>query len=100
MVGKRFDVGREGELGEGEDEGGRIAVWLTAALGLTLGDDGEFSFFPTLSPPFFFLSFLNGCCLSGLHVRDTSHPTTNTHIQISFSLLYQLSRLRAKTPPT
>ena len=48
MVGKRFDVGREGELGE--DAGGEFG--LSAVLGLTLGGYGEFTFLPTFSPPF------------------------------------------------
>jgi hypothetical protein len=77
VVGKHFDFGREGKLGE--DAEGEFG--LSAALRLTIGGYSEFTFLPTLSPPFsFFLSFLDGCCRSGLHVRNTSHPTTNTHI--------------------
>ena len=76
MVGKRFDVRREGELGE--DAGGEFG--LNAVLGLTLGGYGEFTFLPTLSAPFPFC--LNWCCRSGLHVQAASHRTTN--IRISF----------------
>ena len=76
VIGKYFDFGREGKLGE--DAEGEFG--LSAALRLTLGGYSEFTFLPTLSPPFFFLSFLNTCVRLGLHVRDTSHPTTNTHI--------------------
>ena len=76
VIGKYFDFGREGKLGE--DAEGEFG--LSAALRLTLGGYSEFTFLPTLSPPFFFLSFLNTCFRLGLHVRDTSHPTTNTHI--------------------
>jgi hypothetical protein len=71
-----------------------MAIWLNAVLGLTRGGYHEFTFLPTLSPPFSFLM--------GAVVRVCMCGVRSIRLLIfafKFRPLYQLSRLRAKTSP-
>ena len=71
---------------------------MSAALGLTLGGDGEFTFLPTLSPTFSFFIFSMRAFVR-VYMCGTRPINTCMSFLISSSLLHQLSRLHAKTPP-
>jgi hypothetical protein len=75
-----------------------VAVWLNAVPGLTLGGDGEFTFLPTLSPTFSFFIFSMRAFVR-VYMCGTRPINTCMSFLISSSLLHQLSRLHAKTPP-